>query len=138
MSLFCHRPAAQDSCIGQKVGKAVLGRESNHTLRGLLSRAYFPPILTQHDDKVLSKSQVKGMGQLLSRRERFVAPLESLVRIAELPQSPGRVREVMYPGISPGIAEDERPMALSIIEGDYVFETFPGSEELAHPVQGTS
>ena len=79
----------------------MLGRECNHALRVLLSCACFPPILTQNADKKLGKSQTKGMGQPLSQRERFIAPLESLVRVAELPQSPGRVRQATYPGINP-------------------------------------
>jgi hypothetical protein len=64
--------------------------------------------LTQNDEKKLGKSEAKGKRQPLSQRERFIAPLESLVRVAELPQSPGRVRQAIYPGINPEIAENER------------------------------
>ena len=45
----------------------------------------------QNADTKLGSGQTKGMGQPLSQRERFIASLESLVRIAELPQSPGRL-----------------------------------------------
>jgi hypothetical protein len=50
-----------------------------------LSRAYFPPILTQNAEHISSHSQAKGMGQPLSQRERSIAPLESLIGVSELP-----------------------------------------------------
>jgi hypothetical protein len=116
----------------------VLGRECNRTLCSLLSCACFPPILTQNADKKLGKNQTMGMGQPLSQRERFIAPLESLVRIAKVPQSDGGVRQAIYARISPAIAEGERSMALRIIEGDRYFVMFPGGKELPHPVRGIS
>src|SRR5258708_30106245 len=83
-------------------------------------------------------SSTNWMRQPLSHRERFIAPPESLVRIAELPQSPCGDRQANYPGISPGIAEGQRPMARRFIEGDRAFEMFSGAKELAHKVQGLS
>ena len=62
VSLFGHRPAARDSRLSQPVGKPVLSRECNQTLRSLLSCACFPPILMEIADKTFGKSQTKGMG----------------------------------------------------------------------------
>src|SRR6516165_7342702 len=93
----------------------------DQALRVLFSCAYFPPILTQNADKQLRMSQIKGMGQPLCQCKRFMAPLESLVAVAEMPQSPGRVCEGSDPGIIP-IAIYERPMALGIIQGNRAFE----------------
>src|ERR1700720_2828058 len=76
------------------------------------------------------------MGQRLSQRERFIAPLERLVRIAKLPQSPGGIGQTTYSGISPAIAEGERPMALRIIKRDRYFEMFPGGKEPTHEIRG--
>src|ERR1700720_3772115 len=76
------------------------------------------------------------MGQRLSQRERFIAPLERLVRIAKLPQSPGGIGQTTYSGISPAIAEGERPMALRIIERYRYFEMFPGWKEPTHEIRG--
>src|SRR5438105_2781490 len=104
----------------------MFGTECDHTFRSLLSCAGFAPILTQKTDKHPGKSQTLGMGKPLSELDRFVAPLESLVRIAKVPQSRGREGQATYPGVSPAITQDERPMALRIIEGDRVFEIFPG------------
>src|SRR6266705_808577 len=113
----------------------MLGRECNHTLRSFFNRTCVSSILMQKADKKLGKGQTKGVGQPVSQRERFIALLESLVRIAELPQSPGGVCKANHAGISAAIAEDERPMALGIIDSDRVFEMFPDANELAHPVQ---
>src|SRR6266849_2513455 len=77
-----------------------------------------------------------GMGQPSSQRQRFIAHLESLVRVAKLPQSPGRVRQANYPGIKPTIAEGERTMAPTIIERDRHFEMLPGEKRLPHPERG--
>jgi hypothetical protein len=116
----------------------MFGSESNHTLRIFLNRACVSSVLMQNADKKFGKGQTKGMGQPLSQHERFLAPFESLVRVAELPQSPGRVCESNHPGLSSGIVEQERPMALRIIDGDRVFQMFPDRNELAHPVRDHS
>ncbi len=62
VSLFCYRPAARESRLSQPVGKPLLSRECNQTLRSLLSCACFPPILMEIADKTLGKSQTEGMG----------------------------------------------------------------------------
>src|SRR5713226_2794186 len=87
--LLGHRPAAHASRHGQPSGKPVLDTEGDHTLCGLLSCACLPPRLTQNGDKKLGKSEAKGMRYSLSKRERLIAPFESLVRVAEKPQSGG-------------------------------------------------
>jgi hypothetical protein len=55
----------------------------------------------------------------------LIAPLGSLVRVAELPQSRGCDGHATYPDIKPEIAEGEGSMALRIIEGDRHFEMIP-------------
>src|SRR5260221_10424832 len=93
----------------------------------------------QDADKEPCKSQTKGMGQRLCQCESFIAPLESLVRVAELPKSKGRVGQTTYPDITaPTIAESEWPMALTIVERDSHFEVLPGGKELPHPARGIS
>src|SRR5713101_8801946 len=116
----------------------MFGRECDQVLRSFLSCPLFSSKLTQNAEQLPSKAEAKGMGQPLRQRERFIAALECLVRVAELPQGPGRVGQATYPGITRAITQDERPIALTlrIIEGDSLFEMFPGGKELAHPIRG--
>src|SRR5258707_15369863 len=103
----------------------MFGTKSNQALRVLSNRACFSSKLTlKNTDPELGKSQIK-MRQLSSQRERFIAPFESLVRIAELPQSLGRGYPAIYPGIIPTIAGSERPVTLRIIKGDRHFKLLP-------------
>src|SRR5260370_34108621 len=96
---------------------------------------YVAPILTHKADKKLALSLTEGMGLPSSQRERFITPLESLARIAKLPQSPGFVCDANHSGINRAIAEDERPMAIRIIHAGCVFEMFLDGNEFAHPVR---
>jgi hypothetical protein len=85
----------------KKKGKSVLGRKCIQTLRSFLSRARVPPQLTEVAAKSLGKSHTQRIGQGLSQRERVIALPESLVRVAELRQSKGQVRQGTDPGIKP-------------------------------------
>jgi hypothetical protein len=60
--------------------------------------------LKQNGGKKLGISQTMGMGQPLGQRERFIDALESLVRVAELPESQGLGGQATYPNIKPQIA----------------------------------
>jgi hypothetical protein len=53
-----------------------------------LNCPYFAAQLMENANKNLGKNENVRLGQPLSQRERFIASLESLVRIAEQPQSP--------------------------------------------------
>src|SRR5258707_9681622 len=114
----------------------MFGRECNHTLSVLLSCACFPSKLMQKAQTLLSKSQAIGMRQRSRQCERFIAALERLVRVAELPQSEGRGGQALHPCISPSIAESKRPMALAIIERIRLFNMLPRAEQLSHPKRG--
>src|SRR5216683_3550484 len=131
---------AQPRTVDAQAKKSVNPRSAESailSLRSLLSCACFPPRLTEYADKIFGKSQTMGIGQPLSQRERFIAPLESLVRVAKLPQSQARVRQAPYPGIN-SIAEGERPLALRIIEEDRHPKMLPGRKQHSHPEQGAS
>jgi hypothetical protein len=45
------------------------------------------------------------------------------------------VSQANFPGINPAIAEDERSMALRIIEGYRVFMMLFDCKEFAHPIR---
>jgi hypothetical protein len=123
----------QDRRKSEKEDEPVVGRECNQTLSRLLDSTCFSPILTQITDTKFDISQSKGMGQPLSQRERFIAPLESLVGIAELPQSESRVAQAHCSGIKPEIAEGERRMALRVIDGDRQFKMLLRAKCLSNP-----
>src|ERR1700730_4977189 len=125
-----HRAAAQSSRPSQEQGELMFGRECNHSLRVLLSFARFPSTMMQNDDPKLDKTQTKRMGEFLCQPDRFIDPLESLVRVAEGPQGEGKAPQGHHLAINADGAEGERTMALTIIKGDRHFEMLPGKKQL--------
>jgi hypothetical protein len=72
------------------------------------------------------KSTTEGMRQPLSQSERFVAPCERLIGIAEQPQDPGPIGETGYPRISLPIDRSIGTVLLRIVEGSALLEVYSG------------
>jgi hypothetical protein len=67
----------------------VFGTERYYSLPMLLSRACFPPKQMEKPGENLGESQTKWMRPYLCQPDRFVDPLERLLRVAKAPQGIG-------------------------------------------------
>ena len=97
--LFSQCPASTDRAFRQPVGESLLNRERHGCLSTLLGCLTLPAELIEYGSKIQSKSQAKGVRELLSQGERLVAPLQGLVRIAKEPQDISRKGQAKHSGV---------------------------------------
>src|SRR5262245_17691205 len=79
-------------------------------------------------------SQAKGMRQLLGQGQRLVASLYGLVRVAQIPQAPGRIAEAALPGVKQGTIG---AMVLGIVESTHLFQMLSGQGKLSRVEQSS-
>src|SRR5215471_3274339 len=107
----------------------MLAREADAGLGPLLGQSSFPAELAQKGSKNPGAGQAERMRDLLGQGTRCLAPLSRLVRIAQMPQDPGRMREAKDPRLR-AVEEHMRVMALSVIQAQALLQVRLGRAEL--------
>ena len=79
--------------------------------------------------------QAEGMRHLPGQRQRLVASLQSLVRIAQAPQGHSGISSARHPRVLP-VADGMGMVLLGVVQGDPLLQMGLGSGELAQIVQG--
>src|SRR5262249_40958241 len=91
--------------------------------------------LMEPDSKAQDHRKAIGVAQVSDYGQRFLAPLQRLVRIAKKPQRPGRPGEAHCPGVE---EEGMGPVLLRVIESNALFCLRSGSNQLTKVKQGSS
>src|SRR5262245_12915294 len=92
-ALHCQRPAIKTGRISQNERKPLFVGKRNRCPSLLLDGLLLPKKLIKDNSTECAPSYVKGVGQLLGKSKRLVAPLPSPVRVAQAPQDPRRITE---------------------------------------------
>src|SRR5579859_691870 len=81
--------------------------------------------------EIRGKSNAIGMGQSLRQRQCFIAPFQSLIRIAEDPERVCPVAQAIDSGVN-AKSESECSMAVKVIDSGCLFEMFSRWEQFSH------
>src|SRR6266511_3113906 len=84
------------------------------------------------------KPQAEWVTQLFSQGERRVAPLQSLIRIAQKPQRPGRIAKAGHSGVCTPVEKSKETVLLLIVESTALLQVYSGEGKLSLPQQRTS
>src|SRR3972149_1729010 len=117
LSLPGERPAPQDRPPRQEERNPMLRRDRNGCLGPLLGCLPFPTQLVEPGSKHWGEGQAHRLRQLPSQDQCFVDSLQSLVRIAQMPQRLGRKAEAGRPRII-SIEKDMGEGGPGVIEGN--------------------
>ena len=113
----------------------MFGREPDQCLCLLLDCLPLLSLLTDSEGSNRSLSQAKGMRQFPGQGERFLTPLERLVRIAQGSQGPGRIAQAGHPWVLAGAGGMEMA-PLGVIEGHGLLQVGSGLGQLSKSEQG--
>ena len=95
---------------------------------------HLPAELIDLSHTLQGKRQAEGVRQILGQRDRLLASLEGLVRVAKIPQGQGRIVEGRRPRVLP-VEEDMRAVLLGIVEGHHVLQVRSRRRKRSHEEQ---
>src|SRR5262249_11977452 len=127
-------PAPIDSSPRQPEGKSLLARECNGCLGPLAGQLPLPAKLVEFRGKEQGSRQRVGMTDLLGQPKSLVASLQSLLRIAKLPQGTPRKVQAHGPGVDPG-EEGQGTVLLKVVEGNPLLQVRSGQGQLSQEAQ---
>src|SRR5689334_20164927 len=104
--------------------------------RALLAGAHISEILLHRSEDIFGPYQSMQMPQASSQRQCGIPPLNSLIQVAEMPESECSVCLRMYPGIKSHIARSERSMNALVVKSNCVFQMVSGGEQPTSSIGG--
>src|SRR5262249_889218 len=116
--------------------KPLLARERNHRLGPLLGHWPFSAKVTNPGSGVQSRGQAERMSDHTGERQSFVAPLQSLIGVTEVPERCGSVGEGGDPGVL-SVDERMRAVLLRVVKRDCLAQLFPGGGQLSEEERRT-
>src|SRR5262249_44133153 len=135
LPLLGARPVPQERALRHPLSKPVRRCEREQRLRTLVDGVWLPAELMEPSSMMQCETQAKGSGQLVRQRQRLLAALQGLPRIAQYPQDLGR----MAPGRNADVTPEGQRLGavrLGTVEGLRLRKVLSGRCQLTEKIQG--
>src|SRR5262249_3480094 len=131
LPLLSQHPASIESSPRHPDRNLLLAREGRGCLDLLLGQLPLPAELMEFRSKEQGSSDTDRIREILGQSEGSVASLQSLLRIAEMPQGMSRKVPAYDPRVYPRHQEAQGTVLLEIVEGNPLLQVRSGQGQFS-------